>query len=219
MQAFAFNIRRPKFADPRVRRAFNFALNFEEMNKQMFFGQYKRVNSYFEGTGACVERTAGGRRARDPGDGARQGAAGGFHHAVHQSGQRQPRGGARQSARGDAAAARGRLRGPRPASWSTPRPASRSRSKFLIDQPEWERLVLSYKPSLERLGIQMSRAHRRRRAIREPAAAVGLRHHRRDAGANRCRPATSSAATGARRPPTSRARAISSASRIRRWMR
>ena len=49
MQAFAFNIRRPKFADPRVRRAFNFALNFEEMNRQMFFGQYKRMKSYFEG--------------------------------------------------------------------------------------------------------------------------------------------------------------------------
>src|SRR5207244_10467511 len=49
MQAFVFNIRRPKFADPRVRRAFNFALNFEEMNRQMFFGQYKRIKSYFEG--------------------------------------------------------------------------------------------------------------------------------------------------------------------------
>ena len=33
-----------------MRRAFNFAFDFEEMNKQMFFGQYKRINSYFEGT-------------------------------------------------------------------------------------------------------------------------------------------------------------------------
>ncbi len=24
--------------------------DFEEMNKQIFFGQYKRINSYFEGT-------------------------------------------------------------------------------------------------------------------------------------------------------------------------
>ena len=44
----------------------------------------------FRRHGACVERIAGGRRARDPGDGARQGAAGGFHHGLHQSGQRQP---------------------------------------------------------------------------------------------------------------------------------
>jgi len=49
MQAFAFNTRREKFADPRVRRAFNYALNFEDLNKQLFFGQYKRVNSYWEG--------------------------------------------------------------------------------------------------------------------------------------------------------------------------
>jgi microcin C transport system substrate-binding protein len=50
MQAFAFNVRREKFRDPRVRRAFNYAFDFEEMNKQLFFGQYKRIASYFEGT-------------------------------------------------------------------------------------------------------------------------------------------------------------------------
>jgi microcin C transport system substrate-binding protein len=50
MQGFIFNIRRAKFADPRVRRAFNLALDFEEMNKQFFFGQYKRIASYFDGT-------------------------------------------------------------------------------------------------------------------------------------------------------------------------
>ena len=50
MQAFAFNIRRAKFQDPRVRRAFNYAFDFEEMNKQIFFGQYKRIASYFAGT-------------------------------------------------------------------------------------------------------------------------------------------------------------------------
>ncbi len=50
MQAFAFNIRRAKFQDPRLRLAFNYAFDFEEMNKQIFFGQYKRIGSYFEGT-------------------------------------------------------------------------------------------------------------------------------------------------------------------------
>jgi len=50
MQAFAFNIRREKFKDPRVRLAFNYAFDFEEMNKKIFFGQYKRIASYFEGT-------------------------------------------------------------------------------------------------------------------------------------------------------------------------
>ncbi|MBR0722923.1 extracellular solute-binding protein [Bradyrhizobium manausense] len=50
MQAFIFNIRRDQFKDARLRRAFNYAFDFEEMNKQLFFGQYKRINSYFEGT-------------------------------------------------------------------------------------------------------------------------------------------------------------------------
>src|SRR4029079_19085522 len=50
MQAFVFNVRRDKFKDPRVRQAFNMAFDFEEMNQQLFFGQYKRIASYFEGT-------------------------------------------------------------------------------------------------------------------------------------------------------------------------
>jgi microcin C transport system substrate-binding protein len=50
MQCFAFNTRRDKFKDPRVRHAFNFALDFEEINKQLFYGQYERINSYFYGT-------------------------------------------------------------------------------------------------------------------------------------------------------------------------
>ena len=49
MQAFAPNLRRAKFADPRVRRALNYAFDFEEMNKQIFFGQYKRISSFFDG--------------------------------------------------------------------------------------------------------------------------------------------------------------------------
>ena len=50
MQAFIFNSRRDKFKDPKVRRAFNFAFDFEEMNKLIFFGQYSRIASYFEGS-------------------------------------------------------------------------------------------------------------------------------------------------------------------------
>lgn len=50
MQAFAFNIRRDKFKDPRVRRAFNYAFDFEATNKELFFGQYRRIASYFQGT-------------------------------------------------------------------------------------------------------------------------------------------------------------------------
>jgi microcin C transport system substrate-binding protein len=47
---FIPNLRRDKFKDPRVRRALNFAYNFEDQNKNLFFGQYDRVDSFFFGT-------------------------------------------------------------------------------------------------------------------------------------------------------------------------
>jgi len=50
MQGFAFNTRRDKFKDARLRLALNYAFDFDEMNKQLFFGQYTRIASYFEGT-------------------------------------------------------------------------------------------------------------------------------------------------------------------------
>jgi microcin C transport system substrate-binding protein len=49
MQGFAFNLRRDLFKDVRLRRAFNYVFDFEEINKQLFYGAYKRINSYFEG--------------------------------------------------------------------------------------------------------------------------------------------------------------------------
>jgi microcin C transport system substrate-binding protein len=50
MQGFVLNLRRDQFKDAKLRRAFNYAYDFEEMNKQLFYGQYKRINSYFDGT-------------------------------------------------------------------------------------------------------------------------------------------------------------------------
>ncbi len=47
MQSFAINTRREKFADARVRKALNLAFDFEWANENLFFGQYKRTNSFF----------------------------------------------------------------------------------------------------------------------------------------------------------------------------
>lgn len=47
MQGFAFNTRRKKFEDIRVRRAFTLAFNFEALNKSVFYGQYVRSESFF----------------------------------------------------------------------------------------------------------------------------------------------------------------------------
>lgn len=47
-QGFFVNMRRPKFADVRVRKALDLAFDFEWMNKNIFYGLYARTGSYFE---------------------------------------------------------------------------------------------------------------------------------------------------------------------------
>ena len=46
-QGFMFNTRLPKFKDPRVREAIALAMDFEWMNRQLFYGAYQRVRGYF----------------------------------------------------------------------------------------------------------------------------------------------------------------------------
>jgi len=47
MQGFVMNLRRAQFQDIRVRRALVLALDFEWMNRQLFYSQYKRSYSFF----------------------------------------------------------------------------------------------------------------------------------------------------------------------------
>ncbi|MET0210635.1 MAG: extracellular solute-binding protein [Burkholderiaceae bacterium] len=46
-QGYIFNLRNPKFQDVRVRQAIGLAMDFEWLNKQLFYGLYKRVVGYF----------------------------------------------------------------------------------------------------------------------------------------------------------------------------
>jgi microcin C transport system substrate-binding protein len=48
MQGFVFNMRRPIFADARVREALTYAFDYEWSNRQLFFGAYARTRSYFD---------------------------------------------------------------------------------------------------------------------------------------------------------------------------
>ncbi len=47
MQAFVYNLRRPVFQDQAVRKALDYAFDFEWSNKQFAYGAYKRSNSFF----------------------------------------------------------------------------------------------------------------------------------------------------------------------------
>jgi microcin C transport system substrate-binding protein len=49
-QGWFINTRRPKFQDRRVRKALDYAWDFEWTNKNIFYGAYKRINSYFANT-------------------------------------------------------------------------------------------------------------------------------------------------------------------------
>ncbi|MDQ8015555.1 MAG: extracellular solute-binding protein [Bordetella sp.] len=46
-QGWVFNLRKDKFKDVRVRQAIGLAFDFEWLNRQMFYGLYKRVEGWF----------------------------------------------------------------------------------------------------------------------------------------------------------------------------
>lgn len=48
MQGYAFNLRRAKFQDPALREALTYAFDFEWLNRNIFYDQYSRTNSFFE---------------------------------------------------------------------------------------------------------------------------------------------------------------------------
>ncbi|MGF1683629.1 extracellular solute-binding protein [Photobacterium minamisatsumaniensis] len=50
MQAFVFNTESPYFSNPKVREALSYAMDFEWMNKSLFYNQYNRTRSYFQNT-------------------------------------------------------------------------------------------------------------------------------------------------------------------------
>lgn len=47
-QSFAFNLRRQRFEDPRVREAIGLMFNFEWSNQTLFYGLYDRIDSIWE---------------------------------------------------------------------------------------------------------------------------------------------------------------------------
>jgi microcin C transport system substrate-binding protein len=151
MQAFAFNIRRDKFKDPKVRRAFNFAFDFEEMNKQIFFGQYKRIASYFEGTELASRGLPEGKELEILNTVKDQ-----VPPEVFTTPYTNPVSGDPQKVRTNL---RESLKLLREAGYEVKNTRLVNKNgeqlnvEFLVEDPATERFVLFYKPSLERLGI------------------------------------------------------------------
>src|SRR5438874_8831356 len=155
MQAFAFNIRREKFQDPLVRLAFNYVFNFEEMNRHIFFDQYKRIASYFEGTELAATGLPTGRElelletVRDK-----------VPPEVFTKPYSNPVGGDPNAVRNNLREALRlfkeagyEVRNQQVVNAQTGEPLE---VEFLANAPLFERVFLFYKPSLERLGITVS---------------------------------------------------------------
>ncbi len=155
MQAFAFNIRRDKFKDPRVRRAFNFAFDFEEMNKQIFFGQYTRIASYFGGTELASSGLPQGKELEILNSVKEQ-----VPPEVFTTPYSNPKGGDQQALRNNLREA---LKLFREAGYEInntklvdAKTGEQFSVEFLAEDPATERFVLFYKPSLQRLGMTVN---------------------------------------------------------------
>jgi microcin C transport system substrate-binding protein len=157
MQAFVLNTRRAKFADLRVRRAFNLVFDFEDMNKQMFFGQYHRIASYFEGTELASSGLPSGfeleilQTVRDQ-----------VPREVFTTEYKNPVNGNPEAVRANLREATRLLREAgfevRNQKLVNAKTGERMTVELLnrSSDPNFERLFLFYKPSLERLGIAVT---------------------------------------------------------------
>ena len=155
MQAYAFNVRRPKLADPRLRRAFNFALNFEQINQELFYGQYRRITSYFEGTELASSGLPEGEELR-----ILEGLRDRVPPEVFTTPYTNPVGGGTEAVRGNLLAATRLLKEAgfvvRNQKLVDQRTGEQLRVEFLIDDPTYEPFVLFYQAPLERLGIAVT---------------------------------------------------------------
>ncbi|NVN87647.1 MAG: ABC transporter substrate-binding protein [Rhodopseudomonas sp.] len=154
MQGFVLNLRRDMFKDARLRRAFNYAFDFEEMNKQLFYGQYKRINSYFEGTELASSGIPQGDelaildtvRDKVPAE-------------LFATPYANPVGGNPEAVRGNLREAMKLLR---EAKFEVRDrllvdPAGKPVNvEILVQDPSSERIALFYKPSLERIGVTVA---------------------------------------------------------------
>ncbi len=164
MQCFCLNLRREKFADPRVRLAFNHAFDFEWANANLFYGQYVRTASYFANSELALVRPAKPRRACHSRAAAGSDPARGVHRALRQPGQWQCPGAPPESAQGAQPLRRGRLEGGcGPHFAKRGRPAHAGRVHAQLADLRAHRAPLCR--AIEAARRPVDRAHHRQRAI------------------------------------------------------
>ena len=154
MVGFVFNLNRDAFKDVRVRQAFDLAMPFEEMNKTLFFGQYTRIKSYFDGIPLASSGLPQGRELEILNEVKDAGAAGGLHARIRQPGQRHPqkqRDNLRQALKllNDAG---WQLQGNQLVNAKTGKPLT---AEYLIYTPTFEKVGLAYQTALKKIGMNL----------------------------------------------------------------
>ena len=154
LQGFVLNVRRARFTDPRVRRAFALAYDFESANRTLFYAQYSRINSLFENSELAAVGLPEGRelalleKLRDK-----------VPPEVFTTLYRVPVNGTPGALRQNLREAQRLLT---EAGWKVDRGILRHAAtgeamtlEYLADDQQFNRIVLPFKENLERLGIQL----------------------------------------------------------------
>ena len=138
-----------------MRRAFNFAFDFKSVNREIFYGQYTRITSYFQGTELACSGLPQGRedeiledyRGKVPAD-------------VFTTAYWNPAGGNPRADRDNLLEARRLLEAAgfavRDFKLVDVKTGEQLSVEFLLAAPTYERFVLYYQESLERLGIDVT---------------------------------------------------------------
>ena len=239
MQAFVFNQRRKQFADPRVRRAFALAFNFEEANKKLFYDLYVRVGSYFDNSELASKGLPQGRELEILNEVKSEVPPEVFTTEWKNPVNATPedfRNHMREASKLLAEAGWTMQEVPiedgscgtfcsimRSVGLSSPPKANMLRNaqgetlsaEFLSRLTEFERIVLPYVQDLQKLGIKASLSALSTARSTSAARMRTTTTSSSITSPSRNRPATSSATSGARPPPTATERATPPASRTR----
>ncbi len=154
MYGFAFNTRRPEFADRKVREALLLAFSFEWINRTFYEGAYRRTESYFANSDLAAQGPANDRERELLGSDSQ------VSEAIMEEGFTWPQDNGSGTNRANLLKAKALLEA---AGWTVvnnrlvnKETGAPFRFEILLKYPRHERLALTYKRWLERLGIQVS---------------------------------------------------------------
>jgi microcin C transport system substrate-binding protein len=156
MQCFVLNLRRPQFQDRRVRQAFNLVFDFEWANKNLFYGQYARVGSYFQGSELASSQKLPEGRELEILNEVKDGVPAEVFTSVHANPVNNGPDDVRANLRKAVALLKEAGYEVKNGALINPKTGEQLKVEFLLVSPLFERIVQPYIANLQRLGIKAS---------------------------------------------------------------